>query len=132
MDIVGILIGVILMALGALQLFLTYRYCKNVRKIKNHVLTAPFAIWSSVVLGIGLINIPLMVFAGHASDINRGFSIFSAVLFWVTAVIALIKANQIRKGLKSTNNETAVSSWQVIAVYVIVVVAVISGLIAIL
>jgi uncharacterized protein with PQ loop repeat len=93
MDKIGISIGVVLMALGALQLFLTYRYYKNIQKLKNHVLTAPFAIWSSVVFGMGLIIIPIMVFAGHTSDISRGFSIFSAVLFWVAAVIALIKAN---------------------------------------
>lgn len=44
MDTAGILIGVVLMFLGGLQLFLTYRYYKNVQKIKNHALTAPFAI----------------------------------------------------------------------------------------
>lgn len=52
-----------------------------------------------------------MVLAGHASDINRGFSIFSAVLFWAAAVIALIKANQMRKKLRLANGKTIVSSW---------------------
>ncbi|URW70980.1 hypothetical protein MU859_08520 [Lactobacillus kefiranofaciens subsp. kefirgranum] len=87
MDTAGILIGVVLMFLGGLQLFLTYRYYKNVQKIKNHALTAPFAIWSSVVFGIGVIFISLMVFAGRASDISRGFSIFSAILFWVLRLL---------------------------------------------
>ncbi|GAA2962086.1 hypothetical protein GCM10019995_16350 [Lactobacillus kefiranofaciens subsp. kefirgranum] len=132
MDTTGILIGVVLMFLGGLQLFLTYRYYKNVQKIKNHALTAPFAIWSSVVFGIGVIFISLMVFAGRASDISRGFSIFSAILFWVAAAIALIKANQMRKKIKPVNGKTMGSSWQVITVYIIVVAAVISGLISIL
>lgn len=132
MDAVGISIGVVLMVLGALQLFLTYRYYKNIQKIKNHVLTAPFAMWSSIVFGLGLIIVPIMVFAGHTSDISRGFSIFSAILFWIAAAVALVKANQIKKKLKLANGKTTVSSWQVVTVYVIVAAAVISGLIAIL
>ena len=130
MDAVGISIGVVLMALGALQLFLTYRYYQNIQKLKNHVLTAPFAIWSSVVFGLGLIIIPIMVFAGHTSDISRGF--FSAILFWIAAAIALVKANKMRKNLKLVNGKATVSSMQVVTVYVIVVAAVISGLISIL
>lgn len=87
---------------------------------------------SSIVFGLGLIIVPIMVFAGHTSDISRGFSIFSAILFWIAAAVALVKANQMKKKLKLANGKTTVSSWQVVTVYVIVAAAVISGLIAIL
>lgn len=75
--------------------------------------------WSSVVFGIGLIIIPIMVFAGHTSDISRGFSIFSAILFWIAAAVALIKANKMRKNLKPVNGKATVNSMHVESVTVL-------------
>lgn len=50
---------------------------------------------------------------------------------FIAAIFALVRANKMRKQLK-TQNKPLISSWQVIATYAIVIAAAIMGLCAIL
>ncbi|WP_297952260.1 hypothetical protein [uncultured Lactobacillus sp.] len=129
-----IIISIVLIFLGILQLYLTYRYSQNIKKLKTPPTTAPFAIWSGIVFGMFFIVFPILALVGNvkvASNAGHVMSIIGGILFWIAAIFALIRANNMRKQMKA-QNKTLTSSWQVIATYVIVVVAAISGLIAIL
>lgn len=122
---------IILVSLGILQLYLTYRYSQNIKKLKVQPPTAPFAIWSGLVFGLFFIVGPLLALAGGLKNMNKGLSIVGGILFWIAAVFALIRAEKVRKQLKN-EHKSLTSSPQAIATYVIVVAAAISGLVAIL
>ena len=49
---IPVIVAVVLMLFGALELYLTYRYSKNVKKMKYQPPTAPLAIWSGLVFGL--------------------------------------------------------------------------------
>lgn len=61
---------------------------------------------------------------------SRWMSIVGGILLWIAAVIALIRAERIRKQLKAEHKPLS-SSHQVIAICVIVAAAIISGIVAI-
>ncbi|MBN6049779.1 hypothetical protein GDZ32_08115 [Lactobacillus helveticus] len=129
-----IIISLVLILLGILQLYLRYRYSQNIKKLKIRPTTAPFAIWSGVVFGIFFIVFPILVMIGNVKAISNAghvMSIISGILFWIAAIFALVRANKMRKQLK-TQNKPLISSWQVIATYAIVIAAAIMGLCAIL
>ena len=128
---IPVIVAVVLMLFGALELYLTYRYSKNVKKMKYQPPTAPLAIGSGLVFGLFFIAGPIIGLAGGLKNISRGISIIGSVLFWIAAVFALIRAEKIRKQLKA-EHKPHYSSHQAIAIYVIVAAAIISGLIAIL
>ncbi|POO30777.1 hypothetical protein [Lactobacillus helveticus] len=113
---------------------MTYRYSQNIKKLKIRPTTAPFAIWSGVVFGIFFIVFPILVMIGNVKAISNAghvMSIIGGILFWIAAIFALVRANKMRKQLK-TQNKPLISSWQVIATYAIVIAAAIMGLCAIL
>ena len=122
--------AIILILLGILELYLTYRYAQNVKKMKYQPPTAPFAIWSGLIIGLFFIAVPIIGLAGGLRNMSRWMSTVGGLLFWIAAVIALIRAERIRKQLKAEHKPLS-SSHQVIAIYVIVAAAIISGIVAI-
>lgn len=128
--IIPAIIGIVLILCGVLELYLTYRYSQNIKKLKVQPPTAPFAIWSGLVFGLFFIAGPIMAMAGGLRNINRGMSIIGGILFWIAGIFALIRAEKIRKQLKAEHKAIS-SSHQIVATYVIVIAAAISGLIAI-
>lgn len=127
---IPVIVAVVLMLFGVLELYLTYRYSQNIKKLKYQPPTAPFAIWSGLVFGLFFIVGPIIGLAGGLRNMNKGMSIIGGILFWVAAVFALIRAEKIRKKLKAEHKSIS-SSHQAVATYVIVIAAIISGLIAI-
>ena len=124
------LIGIVLILCGVLELYLTYRYSQNIKKLKNQPPTAPFAIWSGLIFGLFFIVGPIIAMAGGLKNMNQMASIVGGILFWIAAIFSLARAEKIRKKLKAENKPLS-SSPQAVATYVIVIAAVISGLIAI-
>jgi hypothetical protein len=124
------IIGIVLILCGVLELYLTYRYSKNIKKLKNQPPTAPFAIWSGLIFGLFFIVGPIIAMAGGLKNMNQMVSIVGGILFWIAAIFSLARAEKIRKKLKVENKPLS-SSPQTVATYVIVIAAAISGLIAI-
>lgn len=124
------IIGIVLILCGVLELYLTYRYSQNIKKLKNQPPTAPFAIWSGLIFGLFFIVGPIIAMAGGLKNMNQMVSIVGSILFWIAAIFSLARAEKIRKKLKVENKPLS-SSPQTVATYVIVIAAVILGLIAI-
>ena len=124
------IIGIVLILCGVLELYLTYRYSQNIKKLKNQPPTAPFAIWSGLIFGLFFIVGPIIAMAGGLKNMNKMVSIVGGILFWIAAIFSLARAEKIRKKLKVENKPLS-SSPQTVATYVIVIAAAISGLIAI-
>ena len=124
------IIGIVLILCGVLELYLIYRYSQNIKKLKNQSPAAPFAIWSGLIFGLFFIVGPIIAMAGGLKNMNQMASIVGGILFWIAAIFSLARAEKIRKKLKAENKPLS-SSPQVVATYVIVIAAVISGLIAI-
>ena len=124
------IIGIVLILCGVLELYLIYRYSQNIKKLKNQSPAAPFAIWSGLIFSLFFIVGPIIAMAGGLKNMNQMASIVGGILFWIAAIFSLARAEKIRKKLKAENKPLS-SSPQVVATYVIVIAAVISGLIAI-
>lgn len=124
------IIGIVLILCGVLELYLTYRYSQNIKKLKNQPTTASFVIWSGLIFGLFFIVGPIIAMAGGLKNMNQMASIVGGILFWIAAIFSLARAEKIRKKLKAENKPLS-SSPQAVATYVIVIAAVISGLIAI-
>ena len=122
------IIGIVLILCGVLELYLTYRYSQNIKKLKNQPTTASFAIWSGLIFGLFFIVGPIIAMAGGLKNLNQMASIVGGILFWIAAIFSLARAEKIRKKLKAENKPLS-SSPQAVATYVIA--AVISGLIVI-
>ena len=122
------IIGIVLILCGVLELYMTYRYSQNIKKLKNQSPAAPFAIWSGLIFSLFFIVGPIIAMAGGLKNMNQMASIFGGILFWIAAIFSLARAEKIRKKLKAENKPLS-SSPQAVATYVIA--AVISGLIAI-
>lgn len=122
------IIGIVLILCGVLELYLTYRYSQNIKKLKNQPTTASFAIWSGLIFGLFFIVGPIIAMAGGLKNMNQMASIVGSILFWIAAIFSLARAEKIRKKLKAENKPLS-SSPQAVATYVIA--AVISGLIVI-
>lgn len=122
------IIGIVLILCGVLELYLTYRYSQNIKKLKNQPTTASFVIWSGLIFGLFFIVGPIIAMAGGLKNMNQMASIVGGILFWIAAIFSLARAEKIRKKLKAENKPLS-SSPQAVATYVIA--AVISGLIVI-
>ncbi|WP_308555149.1 hypothetical protein [uncultured Lactobacillus sp.] len=121
-----IIIAVVFVGLGILELYLTYRYSQDIKKLKYQPATAPLAMWSGVFIGAVFIIVPIINLFGDLSNMGstgRIISIIGSILFWIAAIASWLRAEKMRK----QKNKPANSSWQLIATYVIMAAALISG-----
>ena len=82
--------------------------------------------WSGVFIGAVFIIVPIINLFGDLSNMGstgRIISIIGSILFWIAAIASWLRAEKMRK----QKNKPANSSWQLIATYVIMAAALISG-----
>lgn len=88
------IIGIVLILCGVLELYLTYRYSQNIKKLKNQPPTASFAIWSGLIFGLFFIVGPIIAMAGGLKNMNQMASIVGGILFWIAAIFSLARAEK--------------------------------------